>query len=161
MSASLQLAPKLPGFRLHRTDLAQSLAPSGPLECNLIDEIHRTTRRLRGCGEVEANFPLSLSRPGTAAFPTPCGTNPPLILFPLPAEVFMRSFRSGGTLIPTAGQPNESLMTGNLKVAGSTKTRGTLAPQPGNGRERRSHAGPALIPRIGTGLSGKSGENAS
>ncbi len=43
-----------------KADLADSLAPSGPLECNLVDEIHRAMWRLRRCGQVEANLVIGL-----------------------------------------------------------------------------------------------------
>ena len=43
-----------------KAELADSLAPSGPLEFNLVDEIHRAIWRLRRCGQVEANLIIRL-----------------------------------------------------------------------------------------------------
>jgi hypothetical protein len=43
-----------PLYEQNRADLIDQLAPTGILECNLADEIHRALWRLRRCGEVEA-----------------------------------------------------------------------------------------------------------
>jgi hypothetical protein len=43
-----------------KAELIDSLAPSGPLECNLVNEIHRAMWRLRRCGQVEANIVIGL-----------------------------------------------------------------------------------------------------
>jgi SEC-C motif-containing protein len=43
-----------------KTELTDSLAPSGPLECNLANEIHRAMWRLRRCGQVEATIVIGL-----------------------------------------------------------------------------------------------------
>jgi hypothetical protein len=43
-----------------RDALAESLAPLGPLECSLVDEIHTAIWRLRRCGQVEANLTIVL-----------------------------------------------------------------------------------------------------
>jgi len=43
-----------------KADLIDSLVPSGPLECTLVDEIHRAMWRLRRCGQVEANIVIGL-----------------------------------------------------------------------------------------------------
>src|SRR5580692_3706030 len=43
-----------------KAELTDSLAPSDPLECTLVDEIHRAMWRLRRCGQVEANFVIRL-----------------------------------------------------------------------------------------------------
>ncbi len=44
-----------------KADLAAELAPSGTLECCLVDEIHRAMWRLRRCGQVEANLVIGLN----------------------------------------------------------------------------------------------------
>ena len=54
-----------------RADLSEALAPAGPLECNLVDEIHRAMWRLRRCGEVEASFLPTLGAQEAAAIPDP------------------------------------------------------------------------------------------
>jgi hypothetical protein len=46
-----------------KADLTEALAPSGPLEFNLVDEIHRATWRLGRCGQVEASFLPMLTGP--------------------------------------------------------------------------------------------------
>jgi len=43
-----------------KSELIDSLAPSGPLESNLVDEIHRAMWRMRRCGQVEANLIIRL-----------------------------------------------------------------------------------------------------
>lgn len=47
-----------------KADLIEALAPSGPLECNLVGEIHRAMWRLRRCGQVEANMVIGLESGG-------------------------------------------------------------------------------------------------
>jgi len=42
-----------PDYERDKSAILDSLAPVGPLECNLADEIHRAIWRLRRCGEVE------------------------------------------------------------------------------------------------------------
>jgi hypothetical protein len=53
-----------PGEHTLYSELAESLhselAPSGPLELTLVDEIRRAMWRLRRCGEVESNFIIGL-----------------------------------------------------------------------------------------------------
>ena len=54
-----------------KTDLIEALAPSGSLECNLVDEIHSATWRLGRCGQVEATFLPMLTGSGSDPIPDP------------------------------------------------------------------------------------------
>ena len=47
-----------------KADLAKALAPEGPLELSLVNEIHRAIWRLRRCGQVEANLAIGLNDGG-------------------------------------------------------------------------------------------------
>ena len=54
-----------------KTDVHTHLAPAGPLEYNLTDEIHRAIWRLRRCGEVEATLAVTLAATPDAATQAP------------------------------------------------------------------------------------------
>ncbi len=54
-----------------KADLTEALAPSGTLECKLVDEIHRATWRLDRCGQVEASFVPTLMASGSGPIPDP------------------------------------------------------------------------------------------
>jgi hypothetical protein len=54
-----------------KADLAIALAPAGPLETSLVDEIHRAIWRLRRCGQVEATFLETLGQQKIDASGTP------------------------------------------------------------------------------------------
>jgi len=51
-----------------KAELAKSLAPEGPLEVGLVNEIHRAMWRLRRCGQVEANIAIGLDNGGGYIF---------------------------------------------------------------------------------------------
>jgi len=53
-----------------KAEIAEALAPVGPLELNLSGEIHRATWRLRRCGEVEAHMVIGLDD-GSGYIPDP------------------------------------------------------------------------------------------
>jgi len=54
-----------------KADLVTALAPAGPLETSLVDEVHRALWRLRRCGLVEATFLQTITPQTTDATDAP------------------------------------------------------------------------------------------
>ena len=54
-----------------KADLVTALAPAGPLETSLVDEVHRALWRLRRCGHVEATFLQTITPQTTDATGAP------------------------------------------------------------------------------------------